>query len=53
MATIPAFRCANDPKDFSLWDAHKDTFRRLFLSEGKSLGEVKTAMEESGFPETK
>lgn len=53
MASTLAFRCANDPKDFSLWDAHKETLRKLYLVDDKRLAEVKTAMEKDGFPETK
>ncbi|KAK8052430.1 ankyrin [Apiospora rasikravindrae] len=51
MTSTLAFRCANDPKDFSLWDSHKDTFRQLFLDDGMSLAKVKAKMEvDFGFP---
>lgn len=54
MAHALAFRCADDPKDFSVWDAHKDTLRRLYLTEGKTLANVKaTMMAEFGFPDIK
>ncbi|KAK8868996.1 ankyrin repeat-containing domain protein [Apiospora arundinis] len=36
---------ANQPKDFSLWDAHKDILRQLYLTEKKPLKEVKRLME--------
>ncbi|KAK8011621.1 hypothetical protein PG990_010586 [Apiospora arundinis] len=42
---------ANQPKDFSLWDAHKDILRQLYLAEKKPLKEVKRVMEsDHGFP---
>ncbi|KAK6853812.1 hypothetical protein PG995_010624 [Apiospora arundinis] len=51
MASKLTIRCANDPKDFSLWDSHKETFRRLFLTDGLTLAEVKAKMEaDHGFP---
>lgn len=54
MASTLTIRCANDPKDYSLWDSHKETFRRLFLTEGSSLADVKAKMEaDFGFPVTK
>lgn len=54
MASSLTIRTANDPKDFSLWDPHKDTFRQLFVADGLSLAAVKAKMEsEFGFPTTK
>ncbi|KAK6827438.1 hypothetical protein PG987_010779 [Apiospora arundinis] len=51
MASTFTIRCAQDPKDFSLWDSHKETFRRLFLTDGLTLAEVKAKMEaDHGFP---
>ncbi|KAK8059165.1 hypothetical protein PG996_009095 [Apiospora saccharicola] len=42
---------ANKPKDFSLWDAHKDVLKDLYLTQKRSLKEVKRLMEsEHGFP---
>ncbi|KAK7926732.1 hypothetical protein PG985_003730 [Apiospora marii] len=53
MTSALTIRCANDPKDYSLWDSHKETFRRLFLTEGSSLADVKAKMEaDFEFPET-
>ncbi|KAK8101823.1 ankyrin [Apiospora kogelbergensis] len=53
MASSLTIRTANDPKDFSLWDPHKDTFRQLFLADGLSLAAVKAKMEsEYSFPTT-
>ncbi|KAK7957903.1 hypothetical protein PG988_012751 [Apiospora saccharicola] len=53
MASTLAIRCANDPKDYSLWDSHKETLRKLFLADRLSLAEVKTKMESDfDFPVT-
>ena len=54
MTSALTIRYANDPKDYSLWDLHKDTFRRLFLTEGRKLKDVKKEMESNfGFPDTR
>ncbi|KAK8060723.1 hypothetical protein PG996_010653 [Apiospora saccharicola] len=53
MASTLAIRCANDPKDYTLWDSHKETLRKLFLADRLSLAEVKTKMESDfNFPVT-
>ncbi|KAK8043023.1 hypothetical protein PG994_013506 [Apiospora phragmitis] len=44
MSSALTIRCANDLKDFSIWDHHKETFRRLFLTEGMSLAAVRDKM---------
>ncbi|KAK7977111.1 hypothetical protein PG988_004601 [Apiospora saccharicola] len=36
---------ANQSKDFSLWDAHKDVLKELFMTQKKPLKEVKQLME--------
>lgn len=42
---------ANQPKDFSLWDSHKEVLKDLYLIQKKPLKEVKLVMEaEHGFP---
>ncbi|KAK8077013.1 hypothetical protein PG996_003183 [Apiospora saccharicola] len=42
---------ANQSKDFSLWDTHKDVLKELFLTQKKPLKEVKQLMESNhGFP---
>ncbi|KAK6819455.1 Clr5 domain-containing protein [Apiospora arundinis] len=47
----PAIIYANQPKDFSLWDAHKDILKQLYLTEKKPLKEVQRLMESDyGFP---
>ncbi|KAK7981408.1 hypothetical protein PG988_003646 [Apiospora saccharicola] len=47
----PTVIYANKPKDFSLWDAHKDLLKDLYLTQKRSLKEVKQLMEtEHGFP---
>ncbi|KAK7953540.1 hypothetical protein PG988_014234 [Apiospora saccharicola] len=42
---------ANQPKDFSLWDAHKNVLKKLYLMDRLPLREVKKEMElNHGFP---
>ncbi|KAK7921553.1 hypothetical protein PG985_009575 [Apiospora marii] len=42
---------ADQPKDYSLWDAHKDVLKDLFLTQKRPLRKVKELMEsEYGFP---
>ena len=42
---------ANKPKDFSLWDSHRDVLKDLFLTQKRPLRKVKELMEsEHGFP---
>ncbi|KAK8136718.1 Clr5 domain-containing protein [Apiospora sp. TS-2023a] len=47
----PAIIYANQPKDFSLWDAHRDDLKKLYLMDKMPLREVKKEMElKHGFP---
>lgn len=36
---------ANKPKDFALWDNHKDVLKDLYLMQKRPLKEVKQVME--------
>lgn len=51
MSSRTMFRSANDPKDLSVWEAHKEKLRELYLTEGKPLKQVASCMESCyGFP---
>lgn len=53
MASTGVLRRAGETKEFSVWDSHRETFRRLYLLEGKSLKQVATEMENThDFPKT-
>ncbi|KAK8091289.1 hypothetical protein PG994_000794 [Apiospora phragmitis] len=46
----PTVIYANKPKNFSLWDSHKDVLKELYLTQKKPLKDAKQVMEsEHGF----
>lgn len=49
----PAVMSAETPKDLRRWHSKKEMLYNLYISQGRSLNDVKKVMEsEHGFPKT-